>query len=523
MMWRVTGARVLTLITLVLGTTCVLLLTAGSIRYGGPGGLLLRVRTEIAAHRPHPEFVPTPLPTATEGLVSAAIKDEIGPDGTPPLEAAQPIAEGIAPPTPTRTPTTSPTPSSVPAHLSQLPLARATAHPGPHDSPSWTGRDRPPSAPSPQPLAPSPPRAARPGRDGPQPAQSGWDRQPPVTPTPAYLPAATSVELTGFSHIWQKWNNCGPATLAMDLSYFGLLLDQKEVAAVLKPNRDDKNVNPEEMAEFARLRGFHALVRVNGDFDRLRLLVSNGVPVLVETWLEQEPGNGMGHYRLLTGYDDASQQWTVFDSYVSAGVAANQPYRGIHLSYEEMGRLWAVFNRTYVLIYGDEMAPLVLSILGEDVDDNIMRQRALRQAQAEVKQRPDDPFAWFNLGTDLTALGQFEQAGLSYDRARVIGLPWRMLWYQFGPFRAYYESGRYEELIALADATIATAGDIEEVYYWKGLGLAAQGDTAGARQVWKRALELNSNYTQAASALSAIDGVDSEGAQPEATPGNSEG
>jgi tetratricopeptide (TPR) repeat protein len=507
MIGRVTGARVLTLIILVLVIICMLLLTAGSIRYGGPGGLLLRVRAEIAARRPHPEFVPTPLPTATGVLVSAAIGGGIGPEGTSPLEAARPIAEGIASPTPTRTPTTSPTPSSVPAHLSQLPVTRATARPDPHDSLSWTGRDR-------LPLTSSSPRPAQPDGDSPQ---------PPVTPTPAHLPTASSVDLTGFNHIWQKWNNCGPATLAMDLSYFGLLLDQKDVAAVLKPNRDDKNVSPEEMAEYARSQGFKALVRANGDFDRLRLLLSNGVPVLVETWLEQEPGNGMGHYRLLTGYDDASQQWTVFDSYVSVGVAADQPYRGIHLSYEEMGRLWAVFNRTYVLIYSDEMAPLVLSILGEDVDDSIMWQRALRQAQVEVEQRPDDPFAWFNLGTDLTALGQFEQAGLAYDRARVIGLPWRMLWYQFGPFRAYYESARYEELIALADATIATAGDIEEAYYWKGLGLAARGDTAGARQAWQQALELNSNYAEAASALSAIGAADSEGTQPEATPGKSEG
>jgi tetratricopeptide (TPR) repeat protein len=491
MILRVTGARVLTLIILVLVIICMLLLAAGSIRYGGPEGLLLRVRAEIAARRPHPEFVPTPLPTATAVLVSAAIGGDIGPVGTLPLPAAQPAAESMASPTPTRTPTPSPTPSPTPAYLSQLPPTRAVARPDPHDSPPGT----------------------RPIRDG----------QPPVTPTPAYLPAAASVDLTGFNHIWQKWNNCGPATLAMDLSYFGLLLDQKDVAAVLKPNRDDKNVSPEEMAEFARSQGFNALVRANGDFDRLRLLLSNGVPVLVETWLEQEPGNGMGHYRLLTGYDDASQQWTVFDSYVSVGVAADQPYRGIHLSYEEMGRLWAVFNRTYVLIYSDEMAPLVLSILGEDVDDSMMWQRALRRAQVEVEQRPDDPFAWFNLGTDLTALDHFEQAGVAYDRARVIGLPWRMLWYQFGPFRAYYESGRYEELIALADATIATAGDIEEAYYWKGLGLAAQGDTAGARQVWQRALELNSNYAEAASALSAIGAADSEGTQPEATPGNSEG
>jgi tetratricopeptide (TPR) repeat protein len=479
MIRRVTGARVLALIILVLGIICMLLLTAGSIRYGGPEGLLLRVRVELAARRPHPQFVPTPLPTATGVLISAAIGDEMESKGTSPPETAQPAAEGIASPTPTHTPTTPPTPSPTPAYLSQPP---ATPIPSPTAMPS-----------------PSP------------------------SPTPAYHPALAFVELTGFSHIWQKWNNCGPATLAMDLSYFGRLLPQQDVAAVLKPNRDDKNVNPEEMAEFARSQGFHTLVRVNGDFDRLRLLLSNGVPVLVETWLEMEPGNGMGHYRLLTGYDDASQQWTAFDSYVSVGVAADQPYRGIHLSYEEMGRLWAVFNRTYVLIYNDEMAPRVLSILGEEVDDNIMWQRALRQAQVEVKQRPDNPFAWFNLGTDLVGLGQFEQAGVAYDRARVIGLPWRMLWYQFGPFRAYYESGRYEELIALADATIATAGDIEEIYYWKGLGLAAQGDTAGARQVWQRAVELNPNYVEAAAALSAIGGVGAEGAQPEATPDNSEG
>jgi tetratricopeptide (TPR) repeat protein len=515
MILRVTGARVLTLIILVLVIICMLLLTAGSIRYGGPGGLLLRVRTEIAAHRPHPEFVPTPLPTATEVLVSAAIGGEIGPVGTLPLPAVQPAVESMASPTPTRTPTPPPTPSLTPAHLSQLPPTRALSRPDPHDNSSWTGRDRQPPALSPPRPVPIPETGTGSG------TRRSQDGQPPATPTPAYRPAAASVELTGFNHIWQKWNNCGPATLAMDLSYFGLLLDQKDVAAVLKPNRDDKNVSPEEMAEFARSQGFKALVRANGDFDRLRLLLSNGVPVLVETWLEQEPGNGMGHYRLLTGYDDASQQWTVFDSYVSVGVAADQPYHGIHLSYEEMGRLWAVFNRTYVLIYSDEMAPLVLSILGEEVDDSIMWQRALRQAQVELEQRPDDPFAWFNLGSDLTALGQFEPAGTAYDRARVIGLPWRMLWYQFGPFRAYYESGRYEELIALADATIATAGDIEEAYYWKGLGLAARGDTAGARQVWQRALELNSNYAEAASALSAISAADSEGIQPEATPDNS--
>ena len=37
--------------------------------------------------------------------------------------------------------------------------------------------------------------------------------------------------------------------------------------------------------------------------------------MIVETWHEDEPNDGMGHYRLLTGYDDAAQHWTAFDSF----------------------------------------------------------------------------------------------------------------------------------------------------------------------------------------------------------------
>jgi tetratricopeptide (TPR) repeat protein len=419
-----------------------LLFAAGSVRYGGPDGLLLRVRAEVAAYQPHPQLVPTPL--AAPGGAKEA-----------PLLRATPLAR----------------------------LAGQTG--GQAAVPPWTAKPAPqPISHTADPLArvSSPPSNAKPGL--------------------AYRPAVAAVELSGVPHMWQKWNNCGPATLAMNMDYFGSQLSQADIAAVLKPDPDDKNVSPEEMAAFARSHGLHSMVRANGDSDRLRLLLSNGVPVLVETWLEQEPGNGMGHYRLLTGYDDATQQWTLFDSYVSAGVDANQPYRGIHLSYADMDQLWAVFNRTYILIYTDKLAPAVLGILGDQADDTTMWQQALRQAQAEVERRPDDAFAFFNLGTDEVALGQCEQAAAAYDRARVIGLPWRMLWYQFGPFRAYYETGRYEELTSLAKATLATAGNIEEIYYWRGMGLAGQGDTAGARRAWQRALELNPHYTAATAALS---------------------
>jgi tetratricopeptide (TPR) repeat protein len=445
MKWSNFVVKCLVSLALAVGMVCGLLFVVGSVRYGGPGDLLLRVRAEVAAHEPHPQLVPTPLLAVSKA------------GGAPPLQAPSPA--GVAQPVEKRA-TTSPqaATSSQPAQPIPQPISHTT-----------------------DPLAKAPSRISK--------------------PAPTYRSARAAVELSGVPHIWQKWNNCGPATLAMNLGYFGSQLSQADIAAALKPDPDDKNVSPEEMVDFARSHGFHAMVRANGDFDHLRLLLSNGVPVLVETWLEQEPGNGMGHYRLLTGYDDAAQQWTLFDSYVSAGVDANQPYRGIHLSYAEMDPLWAVFNRTYILIYTDDLAPAVLGILGDQADDASMWQEALRQAQAEVERHPDDPFGYFNLGTDEVALGQFEQAAAAYDRARVVGLPWRMLWYQFGPFRAYYETNRYEELNSLAKATLATAGNIEEIYYWEGMGLAGQGDAAGARRAWQRALELNPHYAPAAAAL----------------------
>ena len=429
------GLAVLAVAILLIGLIVVVVI--GSIRYGGPEGLVRRISAEVAVLRPHPQFVPTPLPTPADWVTNTL------PAGITTEPTTPKPTEAIA-----TSPTATPSPQSV---------AIATIVP-----------------------------------------------TPTVPPTPAHRPAASSVRLTGFTHAWQQWNNCAPATLSMCLSQFGDAPTQEDLAAVLKGNPDDKNVSPEEIAYYVTSQGLNAIARVNGDMDRLRLFLSNGIPVMVESWLEEEPNDGMGHYRLVTGYDDATQQMILFDSYVSKGVRSDRPYEGISISYDEMLALWTVFNRAYIVIYPDGAKAVVSSILDGDNDDGVMWQRALQQARAEVAARPDDPFAWFNLGTDLVTLGRYGEAVEAYAKARTIGLPWRMLWYQFGPFRAYYETGLYEELIALADATIRTRGYVEEVYYWKGRGLASTGNLAGAREAWQQALELNPRYAEAARALSQI-------------------
>ena len=128
----------------------------------------------------------------------------------------------------------------------------------------------------------------------------------------------------------------------------------------------------------------------------------------------------MGHYRLLTGYDDVSQQWTAYDSYVSKGVKSSDSYQGIPLPYQEMYELWTVFNRVYVVtIHRRSSKRWYRAFWVNQRDDRIMWNTALQQAQADVHSRiPNDAFAWFNLGSDLVALGQYQAASDAYTQRR---------------------------------------------------------------------------------------------------------
>jgi hypothetical protein len=480
-----------------------LVLAAGLVRYGGPEGLWRRAHAEIADYLPRPVYVPTPMTAAASAeafeftytasttsapvLNSAAKPTAVISAGSSvaaaePAHAAAPT--GVVASSPLfRAHTTVRTVADRNAVVAAAAQASA-ALAGIDDEAESLHTQRPTRTPTAEPTVP-PPTAP----------------PPTATPVPPVLPAN---QLTGLAHYWQTWNNCGPATLAMNLSYFGVQQGQDTVASTLRPYRDDKNVNPWEMAEYARSQGLRSIARVNGDAGRVRALVDAGVPVLIETWYEPEPNDGMGHYRLIVGYDDAAGEWVVYDSYDSHGIKKDQPYAGIRLSYDEVDRLWAVFNRAYIVTYDDARAAAVEAIIGGDLDDTAMWQRSLAAAESAAQANGQDPFAWFNVGSSLDALGDYQRAAQAFDQARNIKLPWRMLWYQFAPFRAYYEVGRYDEVIALADATLAQAKSVEELFFWRGRALQAKGDVEGARAAWRTALEFNPHYAEASAALAGL-------------------
>jgi tetratricopeptide (TPR) repeat protein len=387
----------------------------------------------------------------------------------------EPLQELRHNPHPEVLPTAAPTSTSTSAHAHSATLTPTPTH-TPTPTPSPTPTHLPPTSTS---IPPTP------------------------TPTPP-----VSVTLTGLHHEHQGWNNCGPTTLAMALSYWGRSESQYDTAPVLKPDPEDKNVSPWEMETYVRGLGLGASVRAGGSLEQLKALVRAGFPPIVETWYVRDAQDQLGHYRLIVGYDDETQMFLTYDSLHGPDVT---------IGYQELDELWRVFNRVYLVIYAPEQWEELASVLGPDLDATTMYERALEVARSEAVNPPEScvayaacadwvTFSWFNVGSNLTSLGRHAEAVVAYDQARQLGLHYRMLWYQFGPYESYHAVGRHEDVIALANATLATTNNLEESYYWRGMSRLALGDIDGARADFEAALRYHENWPPAVTALATIQG-----------------
>lgn len=321
---------------------------------------------------------------------------------------------------------------------------------------------------------------------------------PTQTATPTPLPE--SVTLNAPKWELQDINNCGPAALTMYLRYYGWAGNQVEIANILKPQRHDRNVNVDELVYYVRNYAgwLNAEFRVAGNLELLKRLLAAGVPVIVEETFYFDtaywPDDDLwaAHYNLLTGYDDVEQVFISQDSYHGAN---------LKVSYESLDEYWQTFNRVYLVVYPVEQENLVKSILGDDWEVDTNRQRALEISRAETQSDADNPYAWFNLGSSLVWFERYEEATSAYDRARQIGIPQRMLRYQFGPFFAYFHTNRNDDLLALSEYALKRTPTSEEALLWHGWALYRQGDIEKAVSEFQRALVENPNYLDAQNAL----------------------
>jgi tetratricopeptide (TPR) repeat protein len=355
---------------------------------------------------------------------------------------------------------------------------------------------------------------------------------PTATPTATPIPLPERVDLKGgqfYADQKNRWNYCGPANLTMALKFWGWkglpgktddLRDQ--VASVVKPGfidptksfidrgRLDLNVMPYEMADFVSdYTEYSALIRHGGDLYTLKALVSAGFPSIIEKGYYEIDTQGkrtwMGHYLFVTGYDDAEQVFIVQDTYY---LNDEKPRRDRRIKYDELLEGWRSFNFLFMVVYPPERENEILSVLGNWSDPAWAYQRALQLSEEEILDLQDIDlyFAWFNKGTSHVQLQQYDEAALAYDRAFTIyaGLgqdnvnrPYRMIWYQTGPYWAYFYTGRYQDVINLATLTLSTPSvgpTLEESLYWRGMAAYALGDSAAAFADMRETVRLNPNF-----------------------------
>ena len=340
-----------------------------------------------------------------------------------------------------------------------------------------------------------------------------WTETPLPTPTASLVPTPipASASLSGIRHEYQQFNNCAPASLSMVMSYWGWTGTQTETRAYLRPSfeTDDKNVNPFEIVDYVEKNtAYDALWRVGGDLAMLKKLTAAGFPVLIEKGLDPHDDAWLGHYQIVSGYNDAAGQFQVYDSYEG-------PAQAWGVSYEFIAQFWRHFNFAYVVVFPPERAAEVHSILGAQSDpaQNFRYAAELALMEAGSLTGREQFFAWFNRGSSLVFLQDYAGAAQAYDTAFSLYAalpleerPWRLLWYVGGPYAAYYHTGRYQDVINLAESTLVNVDKpvLEETYYWRGMARAALGDQPGAIEDLQRAASLNPNSTPAQQDLERI-------------------
>lgn len=324
-------------------------------------------------------------------------------------------------------------------------------------------------------------------------------RSPSLTPTPALMMPPVQKTLPNAYHIFQTFNNCGPAAFSMALSYYGINRTQQELGLALRPyqnpqgDNDDKSVTLKELAEKSKEYGFVPFHRPNGTIESIKLFIAYDMPVITRTWLKEN--EDIGHYRVVKGYDDALGTLIQDDSLQG---------KNLSYTYDQFSAIWKKFGYEYLVLVPQDKLHIAKQIVGNDADETVAWTRAVEHAREDVHRSPDDIYSRFNLSVALYYIGEYQQAVNEFEKVER-RLPFRTLWYQIEPIQAYYELGDYNRVFETTDRVLNYHNRaFSELYLIRGEIYKKQGNTQKAKQEFKLALRYNVNLKSAVEALDAI-------------------
>ncbi|MHB8648128.1 MAG: C39 family peptidase, partial [Thermomicrobiales bacterium] len=289
---------------------------------------------------------------------------------------------------------------------------------------------------------------------------------PTIAPTTKPEPIAAATFLEPMSHWFQGWNQCAEESIAMSVSYFGIKLDPNAVTAYLRPNngvKGSKNVESNHIVDYLRGQGLHAEAYHGGTVDRVKRLVAVGVPVIAGQWQNRTDHAGIGHWRVVRGYDDTKGVFLINDSMEGAAVP---------ISYAEFDDLWPVYDYVYIPVWNDRLAPSVQRVMGDEKNLTVNIAHDISYVQNRIEQQPTNAELPFALGGAYFQAGEFQKAVDAYHKARSMGLiqkyPWT-LWYQSWPVTAMVNLGMNDEALQVSQENIRSAGVYAIMHYERGI------------------------------------------------------
>ena len=316
------------------------------------------------------------------------------------------------------------------------------------------------------------------------------------------FPPSAMLDVERINFVNQGFNQSGLAILGMGLSYYNSSWSLDPIAAEMQHYVEDPNISPQELVDFTNTTAEEAdaIIRVGGDLDVLHRLIASGYPVLVETGIDVETDDWLGHYRLVVGYDEESI--IVYDSNYGRPDSPS-----VSLSNEQFLEEWWQFSNVFIVLYPPNEYDSVVTLLGYLQTESEAYRQLIMSAQEHSLSNANDLWSLFNLGDAFTVLGEYEiAAGYFRTAYGSLGLPERLTWYRHSPFEAFYQVEDYEALDELVSSNLATRNSIEEFHYYQGLlYLVAQDDKDAAIEEFNLALDLRASYDAAQDALNQLE------------------
>lgn len=298
-------------------------------------------------------------------------------------------------------------------------------------------------------------------------------------------------------HVFQTFNNCGPAAMSMALSYYGIKVSQQELGQALRPyqvpggDNDDKSVTLEELAEKSKEYNLIPYHRPGGNIDLIKKFITYDIPVITRTYLHE--GEDIGHYRIIKGYTENE-------------IIQDDSMQGKNLRYsvENFNNLWEDFSYEYLVLVPKEKQDIAEAILGEDVDEKKAWQKAVKRALDRLENNPNDTVARFNLSVAFYEVGDYQRSTEEFEKIEN-QLSFRTLWYQIEPILSYYELGQDQRVFEITDKILNYHNRAySELYILRGNIYKKQGNLEAARSEYQKAVQYNVNLKSAQEALNSL-------------------